>query len=440
MIRYNKFMNTMKKLGLVTFKSALIFVIATLFAVLSMFLAYLIPTEKMLNNATISSEILSTEGNYKELISGDDSSRLDNFTDSIMISEAIYESDGSIIYKAIMNFHNGWGVDGLESQIDGEKIENSYSRYWNGYLIFLKPLLLIFNIKGIRILNIILQTILILGVCVLLFKKAKTLIIPYLFSIFVLNPLAVMQSMQFSSIFYIFNIAMLVLLIFYEKLKAKNYFGYAFLIIGIVTSFFDFLTYPLATLVMPLTIIMWFDESKTYREKFLTAFKFGVFWAIGYFGFWIAKWLVGSLITGENLILGAINQAKFRTTGDVAYEQNKILVRLPFILNTRPIFNLRNAIALCFVFVIFVVAVVAFRKQYKFQLVKSFSFLVIALLPILWYLVLSNHSFVHYWFTFRTYIGTIFAVTALAAYGFKDLKIKRGVSNEKEDSGTSAML
>lgn len=423
-------MNIVKKCGVVALKSALIFLVSALLAVFFMFLAYLLPTDKMMKNAETSSEILLSEGNYRYLITGDASSRLDNFTDSIMISEAIYDGNENVIFRAMKNQFSGHGVEGLSSQINGDVQENDYSRYWNGYLIFLKPLLLVLNIKGIRILNIVLQSMLVAMVCFFLFKKAKQVIVPYLLSVFLINPMAVSQSMQFSSVFYIFNITMLLILLFYEKLKQKNYLGYFFLGVGIVTSFFDFLTYPVATLVMPLVLVMWFDDADNIKDKFLTAFKTGVFWAVGYFGFWIAKWCIGSMITGENLITGALEQAKYRTTGDVSYEANKLLVRLPFILNTNPFINLRNIIAVAVCLVFFVAMIVVLRKQYKFSWVAFFGFIVIALLPVLWYLVLSNHSFVHYWFTFRTYIGTIFAVTTLMVYGFKDLKIKKGVSYE----------
>lgn len=431
----------LKKCSIVLLKSALIFIVSIVFAVLFMFLAYLLPTSKMQNSAKSSSEILLKEGNYNYLVEGDFSSRLDNFTDSIMISEAIFDSDESAIYKAMKNYHSGWGVEGLDAQVDGDVDEKSYSRYWNGYLIFLKPLLLMFGIKGIRILNTVLQILLVIGVCCVMFKKAKSLIIPYLISLFLINPVAITQSMQFSSVFYIFNITMLLVLLFNEKLNQKNWFGYLFLIVGIVTSFFDFLTYPVATFLMPLVVVMWFDESSTFKDKFITALKLGVFWAVGYFGFWIAKWCVGSIVTGENLITEAIKQAKFRTTGDVSYAPSKILVHLAFVLNFKPFINLQNIVLLSVCLCLLLVLILKYRKQFSITKTKVLSFLLVAVLPILWYLVLSNHSYMHYWFTFRSYIGTIFAVITLMAYGFKNLKFKKEEkSNENEDSSITTML
>ena len=66
--------------------------------------------------------------------------------------------------------------------------------------------------------------------------------------------------MQFSSVLYIFLIAMIVMLLFHEKLKNK--YGYFFLIIGMMTSFFDLLTYPVATFGIPI-ILFFILENKS---------------------------------------------------------------------------------------------------------------------------------------------------------------------------------
>ena len=444
MFRYNYSMSMLRKLSIIALKISLIFLISIILAVVLLFLAYLIPVSSMFDNAKISSEVLTSEGKYKELFwmfFGKPASRLDNFTDSVMISEAIFESDKSSLFSAMFNYHSGWGVEGLANQVNGIVEPCSYSRYWNGYLIFLKPLLMIFSIRGIRILNIILQSLLVVGVCYVFFKKEKRLIIPYLLAICFINPMVITQSMQFSSIFYLMNIGVLIVTLFYEKLKSKNILVYFFLMLGILTSFFDFLTYPLAALTMPLVVVVWFDKSETFKEKFIEILKICVFWAIGYFGFWIAKWVVGSVITGENLITEALNQAKYRTTGEIDYAPNQVLVYLAFIINLIPFVN----IACFLIFVLCIVALILVKIVFetKFVIEKKYvySFLLIVLMQIVWYTVLSNHSYMHFWFTFRAYVGPMFAVFAMIAYGFKNFKNReKEISNEKENSSTSTML
>lgn len=421
-------MDNIKKLSFIALKIAVIFLIAMVIAILSMFLVYLLPIDKMLDNAKISSDILTVEGQYKELfggVFGNTASRLDNFTDSIMISEAIFENEKGAMYNAMFNFHSGWSVEGLANQVNGIVEPCSYSRYWNGYLIFLKPLLMIFSIRGIRILNIILQSLLIIGVCYAFFKKEKRLIVPYLLTIVLINPIAITQSMQFSTIFYLMNIGVLLVTLFYEKLKAKNILVYFFLVVGILTSFFDFLTYPLATLTIPLVVVVWFDKSETFKEKFIEMLKICVFWAIGYFGFWMSKWIVGSILTGENLIVEAINQAKYRTVGDIDYVPNKILVYFAFIRNLMPFVNINSLLIFVLCVVTLMLLKIVFRAKFSIEKKYVYSFLLIVLMQIAWYVVLSNHSYMHYWFTFRAYVGPMFAVFSMIAYGFKDCFINK---------------
>ena len=53
------------------------------------------------------------------------------------------------------------------------------------------------------------------------------------------------------------------MLLFHEKLKNK--YGYFFLIIGMMTSFFDLLTYPVATFGIPI-ILFFILENKSLKE------------------------------------------------------------------------------------------------------------------------------------------------------------------------------
>lgn len=49
----------------------------------------------------------------------------------------------------------------------------NYSRYWHGYLLYLKPLLLFFNVYDIKILMMFIQLLLIVWVEILLAKRSE---------------------------------------------------------------------------------------------------------------------------------------------------------------------------------------------------------------------------------------------------------------------------
>lgn len=262
-----------KAIAITSLKTLLTIIISCIVGTILMILAYLIPTNALFNNVKSSSDILSSEGTYYRLFYSQEMNQLDNWTDAIMLNIASFnDEDLSVIEKALLNEHNGFSVEGLENAVNGGDVSiNIYGRYWNGYNIFLKPLLLIFDINGIRILNFILQAILVGLICLFMWKKCKKLLIPYLLSLISISPFVVSMSMQFSSVYYIFNFVILFILIFYDKLNKNDNFKYVFLISGILTSFFDFLTYPLITLLMPLIMLFYMknNDLPSIKQKLL---------------------------------------------------------------------------------------------------------------------------------------------------------------------------
>lgn len=100
--------------------------------------------------------------------------------------------------------------------------EISYGRYWHGYLIVLKTLLLFLNVSEIRMLNLILQGTLF---CILLYLVRKRIgavyQIPLLLMEAVLNPIVLPLSLQFSWVYYIGILSAIVFLI-REKWHPKS--------------------------------------------------------------------------------------------------------------------------------------------------------------------------------------------------------------------------
>ncbi len=67
-----------------------------------------------------------------------------------------------------------------------------------------------------------------------------------------------------------------------------------FFVVGMVENFFDFLTYPIITLGIPLIVLLWLkirDESADLKENMIFTVKSSVSWGLGYALTWIAKWV-----------------------------------------------------------------------------------------------------------------------------------------------------
>lgn len=107
----------------------------------------------------------------------------------------------------------------------------------------------------LRMLNMMLQFLLLLTVIKYFLQKNLTgYLFPFAMSLIVLNPVSTAMSLQFSSIYYIVLLSMLIILKKHEYFYQKNLYPYLFFGLGIITVYFDFLTYPLAALCTPLIL------------------------------------------------------------------------------------------------------------------------------------------------------------------------------------------
>ena len=146
-------------------------------------LSYCLPSDIIKNNVSTGTETLLIQGpeywyaeDYTETI-------LDNHTDALMLGEAVYPSDDAFSDAVMVPhflYHSAEDeVYSLMGYVNGDPIDGAmiftYPRYWHGYLVFLRPLLSIMSIKGIRVLNFVIIT-----ACRNIWKHFFQLI-PYLF-------------------------------------------------------------------------------------------------------------------------------------------------------------------------------------------------------------------------------------------------------------------
>jgi len=136
-------------------QSVILLVIGIMTGYLMLMVVYLLPVGKMQENLSKSIDILTVEQEYHRVIPGYNSTQLDNYTDSWMIGNAVYDNDLPIWKRALTCTSADYGdgpLNGLVHYLeepDGYK-EVEYTRYWHGYLIILKPLLLFFSYADLR--------------------------------------------------------------------------------------------------------------------------------------------------------------------------------------------------------------------------------------------------------------------------------------------------
>ena len=393
---------------------------------------YNIPAEQWTEeHMRAAANTLSAEGVYPDITSRA-TSRLDNYTDSIMLLNAAYSGTGSVFEQAMRVESNG--IEGMEPQdiiaehyANGQDFDevSEYNRYWHGYLVVLKPLLAAFSYKKIRVINAVVQVSLVaVTIFVMVKRKKKYLIAPLLILWAFLMPLALMKSLQFSSCFYIMMLGILALVWIKELTMRKA--GFVFLGIGILLAFLDLLTYPLITFGVPVAVYLLIKDEKKVGKQLVKFVFAGGCWLIGYMGMWIGKWVIGSLILGRELFSDAIEQLLFRTsvTGE-QYEKMEVINN-----NFESFFHTPAVTALLIYVAVMITLIVVYwinQKRKNKKIVKDMifailPFLVVMIVPIVWFLAVSNHSYHHYWFTNKILGVMIFAGMCGLTRIYLDLK------------------
>lgn len=385
-------------------------------------LVYCIPRDKINTNVRASVENFIIE----DSLYMPSSAYVDNFTDALMLLTASHpqienawkdsvnafrfdQIPGNPVESLICMFGNtGSPTDGIEVI--------PYARYWHGYLVFLKPLLVFFDHSEIRDIMALVQLMVFMLVIMLLVKMKKDdYTVPILLLFIFMNPIAVMMTMQYNTVLLITFLALIIVLKMNQVWKNNLYrWLLFFLIIGGNTSFFDLLTFPLVTLGIPLTLWISLNYEENLKKNLFHVISCSFFWSMGYFGLWFGKWILASIITGTNVITNGFNMAKIWTSSlnmdgkvilwQVLQRQKKVLLD-----------NVAVRIMILLIMIYFLAMIV--KKLIRLDINLLITYCVIACYPICWDFIIKNHSYTHFWFTYRELVITAFAITMLLVKG-----------------------
>lgn len=384
--------------------------------------ACLIPSAAMDRNLQRSAGVFEAEGIYPDL-SPWCTSQLDSTTDALILLISACDSGESPIIQAMRGTRNTLSsVEAASDELaahygDGIPFDGSepYYQYWHGYQLIIRPLLSVLDYSGIRLLNGIVQTGLLVLLCLLLYRSGMArYILPYLAAVAMLMLPALAMSLQFSSCYYILTLGSLAVL--WKKDSLDRLDGLLFLYIGIATAYFDFLTYPVATLGIPAVFYFSIRKGDDIRNTFCRGVKICFSWAVGYAGMWSGKWLIGSLILNQNILSVAAGKLTERSSADAGLIGN---IRAALSANLRSFLHTPATLVVLVLAAVLLVPAVRriVRKEtsLKQSAVILFPFVILALLPIAWYLVTAQHAVIHHWFTNKALMVSVFAgLSALA--------------------------
>jgi len=387
--------------------------IAIIAGIILMTLAYCAPISQIKKHLAESVDILKNETDSYGFAPRVSTSYPDHVTDALMLCEAVAPRTESVI-KDAMNA-NWIGLDEyghIETIIhvfeDDRYDEVSlcpYPRYWHGYLVWLKPLLSVMSYSEIRILSMWFQLALLCIVMYQLIRKDKRLAIAFFVSVMFLNPITSAISMQYASVYCVTLIMTIIMLgrDAYRSDKCWRLFMWG----GISVAFFDFFTYPVVALGIPLIIYISLSSEKSVKKSIFDMFKQSIYYLAGYGGMWSGKWIFASILLGENIIAKSMNQIVYRMNAQETSAPMTILYVLRQVLmhlNNKPM-----KIAALVGSVWFIAALVSGKYAVVINK-KMIPIIITAMYPFVWYAVVKNHSATHARIEQREMAVTIMAI------------------------------
>lgn len=353
------------------------------------------------------------------IVPGYQSTVIDTFTDSIMLNEAICKADAPLLERVINNYHvNYWKgysqQENLLKYLEGEEgyRYQGYTHYWGGHQVILKPLLLIFDYSDLLIFNYIFQAMLFIAAVMGLCKTGRQYaVIPFSVAVLTMMPIAVAVCLQFSTVYDITMLG-IICLTWFSKKKQKYMI---FLLLGMATSYFDFLTYPFVCLGFPLAIAVMYAEDEGWLRQIAAMVQNSAAWCVGYLGMWTGKWILGSLLLPEGGSLKVAIEAIQYRASNTAYDQDRLTI-LDVVLKNLFVYLRRPTILFIAIPVIYYMIKIVYKRLWAKEILLSYiPYLLLCLYPVAWYLISRNHSYEHAFMAYRELaIATASGLLALA--------------------------
>lgn len=304
---------------------------------------------------------------------------LDGATDGLMLEKATRQIEGNPLWEA-MNMEG-------------------YTYYWHGYVVILRVLLLFMDYEQFRFLNCILQLMMMFFVAHFIWeKKGQRYALALLTSYFLMMPMAMFLSLQFSWIFYI-AMALSLLICYRHTWFTEKRIPYIFVIAGMLTSFLDLLTYPLYTWAFPLLLLILLSEDGQKALNYVkTVVVSGLGWILGYAGMWFGKWALAGWIVHRNVIQEAWKEVLFRSGSE---ESLNLIARLEALYDNWKHYEYPLYTALLAIWLTWFIYKSLNGKTQIVRQEKNGAYLLITLSSFVWYFVLANHTLGHHFFTYR---------------------------------------
>lgn len=332
---------------------------------------------------------------------------MDNFTDALIVNQAVCGgSDNLWTNVMLVPRYTDWDSESesLRHVVARDTVlpEVHYARYWHGSTFVMRWLLQVEDYTLLRMLFYVLSSLLALWVCVALWQRLNPIVAgTYLLSLLLVNMFIMQLSIQFLPVLVIALLATLWVL---YRVKSPSQICMTLFVVGSLTAYFDLLTCPALTWGMPLCVYLLKNERDILSRRLATAGGASVLWAVGYGVSWVTKWVLATLTTSENVLRDGFREFTVRSGATQDF------TRWDAVMHNA---GMVSWVWVCVILVaLAVLAVLRFRREGWQTAVLC---LLVALPPLLWYLAAAEHSYLHFWFTYRSMAVVLFALFSSVA-------------------------
>lgn len=418
-------METMMKNTWISIRNHIIVFIIVFFVLLLLIIGTAcIPKEQIKSNMLESAEYMCEKNTSFLLTDFVQASKIDHYADCITLSIG-YELDNKQPIRSAM-----WtGFYGAPSRSMNEYLRDAvlkdlpanreYLRYWHGQAAAMRVLHTFWNVKQVYVFHVVLIAVLLLLLLFQLIRQkyygeASSVI----FAMFIISVWYVPLCLEYTYTFLCMLIASNIT-VYLANSKKYQKFSLFFLAVGMITLFFDFLTTETVSLLIPILLLFRIRQRQGYaagRGEYVLAIKCCTSWLVGFIGMWCMKWISASIILKQSVMPYVQEHISERLSGNVGltpeeYVLQAIVRNLKLLLPYE--YGIAGAIILMIIIVLVVMIPVLLGKvvlKNKIATATIPLYAALSLIPFLRFIVLHNHSYIHYFFTYRALAATILAL------------------------------
>lgn len=424
---------------------AFVLCLALLFGLLC--LTSLIPVSAIREHIAASAVLMDTqEGDFYYRRPGDARTIIHDYADAVYLNLLLHiDGDGllkEVIAAPLYADETGMTQTGsLRRSVEQDPAPNAmYDRYWHGMLLLLRPLLVVTDISGVRVCITVLLLGLLAALCVLLWLRGQRDLSVLLVLCAALIRFPMLGLCVEYSPTWLVGLGFAIAAVFLDKASEAS-LAVLFVLCGVCTAFFDFLTTETAALLLPLIVLLCLRQKegrlRSFRDGLRLCALAGLAWLLSYAAAFAAKWLLAEAVLGGGRIADAVSQAVYRQgfrlelASDVPQPVLAVAANLQALVSSASSLN-SGAVLSVFagVLVLLGALVYLFRKTGE-QPALSLLLYLLAFLPLLRFAVLNSHSMTHTFFTYRALFSTVLclllATWRITSFGqFRSSRPKRG--------------